>query len=120
MSVAIVTRPHRVNDRAHDTERLVSMLPKRITNRDPKTGRILPIHTNRTCRAGPCRSPTRTRGYCSSHYAQWKKWGNPFIYHKRGVRRRHLGLSDEERLLSRFVERIDWGVGCWPARGKVA
>ena len=36
----------------------------------------------------------------------------------RGIRRIYQGLSNEERLLERFVRQIEWGdTDCWPFRG---
>ena len=59
----------------------------------------------KTCSIDGCQKPLLARGWCSAHYAKWKKYGDPLE-----VRQvQHHGLSLKER----FWINVSRGNGCW-------
>lgn len=35
-----------------------------------------------TCSVDECSKPAKARGYCDTHYARWRKWGDPAVVRK--------------------------------------
>lgn len=64
----------------------------------------------RICTIEGCGKPFLARGWCTSHYMRWRRWGSPT------TTVRMLGAPDEERFWS-YVEKTD---DCWFWTGGVS
>jgi len=63
----------------------------------------------KTCKIDGCERPAKGRGWCTTHWARWRKYGDPLA-----VRQvQHHGLSLKER----FWINVQQGSGCWEWQG---
>jgi len=80
MGVAIKSR-HETVISGDVTPEVNPMLAHRITNRDPKTGRVCPKYDGVECSIADCRGRAAARGWCRDHYKRWWYDGNPEGFH---------------------------------------
>lgn len=73
------------------------------------------MQSTETCSISGCENQKRARGWCSKHWARWKRNGTPEDRpRKKHVVRNPAGPQDVETRFERFVTR---GPGCWAWEG---